>query len=90
VVWFGEVLPAEALQAAEAAARDCEVFLSVGTSNLVEPAASLPWRAAAAGADVVVINPTMDGQRAGARIHHLVGPAGQVLPQLVESAWPGP
>jgi len=90
VVWFGEVLPAEALQAAEAAARDCEVFLSVGTSNLVEPAASLPWRAAAAGAEVVVINPTMDGQRAGARIHHLVGPAGQVLPQLVESAWPGP
>jgi len=87
VVWFGELLPAEALRAAEAAARDCEVFLSVGTSNLVEPAASLPWRAATAGAEVVVINPTMDGQRAGPRIHHLVGPAGQVLPLLLETAW---
>jgi NAD-dependent deacetylase len=89
VVWFGELLPEEALRAAEAAARDCEVFLSIGTSNLVEPAASLPWRAAAAGADVAVINVTMDGQPAGPRIHHLVGRAGELLPALVESAWPG-
>lgn len=87
VVWFGELLPAEALRAAEATARDCEVFLSVGTSNLVEPAASLPWHAAAAGAEVVVINPTMDGQGAGPRIHHLIGQAGQVLPLLLETAW---
>jgi hypothetical protein len=32
---------------------------------------------------------TMDGQPAGPRIHHLVGRAGELLPALVESAWPG-
>lgn len=88
VVWFGESLPVDALRAAEAAARDCEVFLSIGTSNLVEPAASLPWLAAASGADVVVLNPSMEGQRSGPRIRHLSGPAGELLPALVRAAWP--
>jgi NAD-dependent deacetylase len=88
VVWFGELLPAEALRAAERAARNCDLFLSIGTSNLVEPAASLPWRAAAGGAEVVVINLTMEGQRSGPGIHHLIGPAGQVLPALLQAAWP--
>ncbi|MGH3119097.1 MAG: SIR2 family NAD-dependent protein deacylase, partial [Gaiellales bacterium] len=56
VVWFGEKLPATALQRAWAAAYDCDVFLAVGTSNLVEPAATLPWLAAARGATVAVVN----------------------------------
>ena len=55
-------------------------FLAVGTSNLVEPAASLPWLAAAQGAMVGVVNTSMEGQRSGVGIHHLTGPAGQVLP----------
>jgi NAD-dependent deacetylase len=88
VVWFGELLPPEALRAAERAARNCDLFLSIGTSNLVEPAASLPWRAAAGGAEVVVINVTMEGQRGGPGIHHLIGPAGEVLPALLQAAWP--
>ncbi|MGE0441320.1 MAG: NAD-dependent deacetylase [Gemmatimonadales bacterium] len=89
VVWFGELLPMEALGRATAAARRAEVFLSVGTSNLVEPAASLPWLAASHGATVIVINPTPDGQRTGPRIHHLAGPAGTVVPALLAAAWPG-
>ena len=88
VVWFGEQLPERALHQAWAAAYACDVFLAVGTSNLVEPAASLPWLAAAQGATVGVINTRMDGQRAGVGIHHLTGPAGQVLPELVGAAWP--
>ena len=45
VVWFGEGLPSDALAGAIAAARTCDVFLCVGTSTVVEPAASLPsWR----------------------------------------------
>ena len=88
VVCFGEMLPPGALEAAHAAASDCDVFLSVGTSNIVEPAASLPWLAARRGAPVVVVNLTSDGQRAGAGIIHLNGPAGAVLPALVERAWP--
>lgn len=88
VVWFGEALPEGALREAEAAAHRSEIFLSIGTSNLVEPAASLPWRAAAAGAEVVIVNPTMDGQRSGRRIHQLVGRAGTVLPALLEAVRP--
>jgi NAD-dependent deacetylase len=38
VVWFGENLPAQALQAAFDASLSCEVFISIGTSGLVEPA----------------------------------------------------
>ena len=67
---------------------DCDVLLAVGTSNLVEPAASLPWLAAAQGAVVGVVNTSMEGQRSGVGIHHLTGPAGQVLPDLLREAWP--
>ncbi len=88
IVWFGEVLPIEALSRAQAAARACDLFLSVGTSNLVEPAASLPWLAAETGAAVLVVNPSSEGQRSGAGIQHLAGPAGAVLPALLREAWP--
>ena len=88
VVWFGEALPPEALHRAWAAAHECDVFLAVGTSNLVEPAASLPWMAAVQGATVAVVNTSMEGQGTGAGIHHLAGAAGTVLPVLVEAAWP--
>ena len=88
VVWFGECLPEGALERATAAAQSSEVFLSVGTSNLVEPAASLPWIAAAGGATVLIVNPSDEGQRTGPGIHHLAGPAGRVLPALLREAWP--
>jgi NAD-dependent deacetylase len=57
VVWFGESLPGEILEAAFAAAQQCGVMLVVGTSALVQPAASLPWVALEAGAYVVEFNP---------------------------------
>jgi NAD-dependent deacetylase len=88
VVWFGEMLPDGALERARNAAKSCDVLLSVGTSNLVEPAASLPWLAAASGAAVLVVNTSMEGQRRGPRIHHLEGPSGQILPELLREAWP--
>lgn len=88
VVWFGEQLPRAALETAFAAAQECDVFMSVGTSNIVEPAASLPWMAAAAGAVVAVINPSMEGQRSGANVFHLAGKAGERLPALLAEAWP--
>lgn len=88
VVWFGEVLPSDAVERAWDAAEQCDLFLSVGTSNLVEPAASLPWMAASQGALVGVVNTTEDGQRHGARIHHLAGRSGDVIPALLAAAWP--
>lgn len=86
VVWFGEALPANALAEAIAATRACDVFLSVGTSALVHPAAALPLEAAENGARTVEVNPEetpvsvwMD--------YILSGPAGEVLPALVTAVW---
>lgn len=90
VVWYGEILPLDALAAAEDAAGTCDVLLSVGTSNLVVPAASLPWMAARRGATVVVVNTTAEGQHAGPGVHFALGGAGTVLPALVAAAWPEP
>lgn len=56
VVWFGEPIPAEALRQAFQAAESSEVFLSIGTSAVVQPAASLPLMAKRCGAYVVEIN----------------------------------
>jgi NAD-dependent deacetylase len=57
VVWFGEPLPQDAWQPAAEAAAASEVFLVIGTSALVYPAASLPLVAKRSGATVVEINP---------------------------------
>lgn len=57
VVWFGEMLPVAALDAAEQAARRCGLMLVVGTSGAVYPAAGLAHTARRAGARVVVLNP---------------------------------
>jgi NAD-dependent deacetylase len=57
VVWFGESLPGQALEAALAAARRCQFMLVVGTSALVQPAAALPLLALERGARVVEVNP---------------------------------
>jgi NAD-dependent deacetylase len=57
VVWFGESLDASVLQSAFALSSSCEVMFVVGTSAVVQPAASLPLAAADAGATVVEVNP---------------------------------
>lgn len=58
VVWFGEPLDPAVIGRAAEAARVCDVFLVVGTSAIVQPAASLAWEAKRAGAAVVEVNPT--------------------------------
>lgn len=58
VVWFGEALPEGAMNQATYAAMKCDVCFSIGTSSLVQPAASLPFVALNAGATVIEINPT--------------------------------
>ena len=83
VVWCGEAIPEDALHAAFAAARDCNVFLSVGTSALVYPAAGLGDVAREAGAVTIEVNPSPTGQ-SDACTASLRGNAGDVLPKLVE------
>ncbi|HEU4322501.1 MAG TPA: NAD-dependent deacylase [Roseiflexaceae bacterium] len=86
VVWFGELLPRDALEAAVEAAQICDLFLTIGTSAMVEPAASLPRLALDAGADVAVVNPEVEtSARPG--YYTLGGPSGVVLPALVRAAW---
>ncbi len=86
VVWFGEMLPEAVLEQAFAAARQCDVLLSVGTSGLVQPAASIPRMALAAGATVVHINP-QPVPCEHPRAFMLPGKAGEVLPQLLRQAF---
>jgi len=87
VVWFEETLPPDALQAAEDAARRCQILLVVGTSAEVYPAAALPAYAKSAGATIVEINPNPT-PLSDAADYVLRDPAGAVLPALVAAAWP--
>jgi NAD-dependent deacetylase len=57
VVWFGEALPEDAWASAVAVLERCDLLVVVGTSGLVQPAASLPQLARGRGARVVEINP---------------------------------
>lgn len=84
VVWFGEALPPEAWDAAEMAAAQADVFLTIGTSAVVYPAAGLPLVAKRAGAYVAEINP-VPSDIAGALDEVVVGPSGAVLPALVDA-----
>jgi NAD-dependent deacetylase len=83
VVWFGEALPPDALQRAFATARACDVMLVIGTSGVVQPAASLPYESHGAGALVIEVNPAPSQVTSVAQIF-LQGPSGQVLPQVVD------
>jgi NAD-dependent deacetylase len=87
VVWFGEMLPEEDLREAFAASERCDVFLCVGTSTVVEPAASLPFAALNRGATVIEVNPQSTPLTPRATCA-LTGASGIVLPQLVSAAWP--
>lgn len=57
VVWFGESLDGSILQQSFMLSSNCDVMLSIGTSAVVQPAASLPLSAAEAGAKLIEINP---------------------------------
>jgi NAD-dependent deacetylase len=82
VVWFEELLPPDALAAAEDAARRCDVLLVVGTSAEVYPAAALPDYAAQSGATVVEVNPNPTALSPRAD-YVLRGSSSVVLPALL-------
>jgi len=83
VVWFGEMLPGEVLEAAEEAVNACDVFLSVGTSAEVYPAAGFIGAARARGARTGEVNlddtPISGGVEVSVR-----GKSGEVLPRVME------
>ena len=82
VVMFGESLPGAVLDAAVEAASSCDVFVAVGSTLTVQPAASLTGVAARAGARVIIINaePTLYDRLADEVDRR---PIEQALPALV-------
>ncbi len=84
VTWFGEMLPEGAMEGAAEAAATADVFLSVGTSAVVYPAAGLPLVAKDSGAYVAEVN--VERSAIARELDEVVlGRAGEVLPALVEA-----
>ncbi|MFO0983528.1 MAG: NAD-dependent deacylase [Planctomycetota bacterium] len=86
VVWFGEALPAGALETGLHAVRTCDLLLTIGTSAMVQPAAALPYEALMRGIAVAEINlgETPLSTEATFALH---GKAGEILPELVRATW---
>jgi NAD-dependent deacetylase len=84
VVWFGEMLPHDAITRAYEVARACDVMLVVGTSGVVQPAATVPVAALQSGAFLMDVNPEPDELTAVAHAY-LQGPGSVVLPLLARA-----
>ena len=83
VVWFGEGLPETALRQAFEVSSACDLMLVVGTSAVVQPAASVPLLAKQAGAKVIEINPDATPITPFVDLH-LEGKAAEILPPLAD------
>jgi NAD-dependent deacetylase len=83
IVWFGEMLDRKDLARIESALATCTIFISIGTSGLVYPAAGLMSEARAYGAATLSINP--DRSARGEANYFLQGKAGELLPPLVNA-----
>jgi NAD-dependent deacetylase len=82
VVWFGELLPEDAIEEAFAVTENADIFFSVGTSALVHPAASLPVLAKRHGATLIEINPEYTPLTDLAD-YSFRAKSGELLPELV-------
>lgn len=84
IVWFGEALAEEDLQASDEALRSCDLCLIVGTSGIVYPAAGFASTAKRAGAFVVEINldPTPQSSVVDAALQ---GRAKEIVPLLLQA-----
>ncbi len=82
VVWFGEMLPARAVEAAFAAAGEAEACLVIGTTGAVYPAAGVAHAAKATGASVVIVDPGPTELDAIADVL-LRGTAGDIVPRIL-------
>ncbi len=83
VVWFGEMLNPQIINNAFAESEATELFLSVGTSAIVHPAASLPLAAKRAGATLVEINPEQTPLTPVTDIY-VAAKSGEFLPKVIE------
>jgi NAD-dependent deacetylase len=83
-VFFGEMIPPEALYRSQEAAARCEVMLVVGTSAVVQPAAFMPVLAKESGAVVIEINPEPSPLTGAISDFLIMGKAGEVLKRILD------
>ena len=79
------MIPTEAMVRSQQISSGCDVMLVVGTSAMVQPAASMPFIARDNGARVIEINPEPSPLTGRISNLPLMGDAGRIMPQLVEA-----
>lgn len=84
VVFFGESISFDALRKSQEEAMSCDVMLAVGTSAVVQPAASIPGIAKRADATIIEINPEATPLTGVVSDYIIEGKGGEVLPRVVE------
>lgn len=84
-VFFGEMIPDEALVRSQQVSAACDVMLVIGTSAMVQPAATMPFIAKDNGAVIIEINPEPTPLTARISNLPLLGGAGWIMPRLVEA-----
>lgn len=84
VVWFGELIPMETIDKTLKAIEDCEVMLIIGTSGVVEPAASMGLVAKQTGKTVMEINIEYT-PNSNLFDFTILGRSGEILPLLYTS-----
>ncbi len=84
VVWFGEGLPGESLDLAWKKTASCDLFFSIGTSTVVQPAASLPFLAVENEAFLIEINPESTPVSKAAQMH-VSSLSGEFLPEMIKA-----
>jgi NAD-dependent deacetylase len=83
VVFFGEMLPQETLHIAERESEKCDLFIVIGSSLVVYPAACMPLYARQSGAKIVIINMGETGQDDIADVF-INAPAGDTMTRIVK------
>ena len=82
-VFFGELIPQDALYRSRQVATDCDVMLVIGTSAMVQPAAMIPVVAKDSGATVIEINPESTVLTGDVSTYLIRGPAGETMNRIV-------
>lgn len=84
-VFFGEMIPEDCLWRARKAASECDIMLVIGTSGVVEPAASIPASAKSHGAKIIEINPDRTPVSDYVADRFIQGQAGVVMRRILKA-----
>ncbi len=84
-IFFGEMIPHDALIRSQQLSAACDVMLVIGTSAMVQPAATMPLIAKDNGAAIIEINPEPTPLTSRISDLPLMGGAGRIMPQLIEA-----